>query len=439
MKSLYVFLILALAALLLSGCGQESLVPPAQVDLLPETAEVLGPEAGDEVDLEEVPKRDLGLIWSETYDDVFTTSLSRDGSVIVASGNLGPRWNSRIGFNVYDREGNLLWQYRFRDRGYRGVWTQVLGQGRYVAAASYYYDSSGHVHLFDESGTRLWSVPVEGPVTVVMPPEGDYLAIIDHVASALMVYDTAGNRLVRTEVGEDAQMDIVIGGQLILLKDHRQVALLTPQGMRIWSYPLEGTIKRNIALSHSGDLVAVATGDADSVLYVFDRSGELLWKYVLFPSGTNELAFSADDRYLAVYNVGRRGGIYVFDVESGELLWRRFFRTPSGHVSDIRDVVFFLAEEDYLLLVDHVDIFEVDGEPVEEHRLLAFDEAGRPLWWTPLGVNVEVDLSRDATTCVVSTSPAVDGAGRLACELKVFDLAEVLRGTLTPGPGSIER
>ncbi len=438
MKSLPVLLILALATLFLSGCGQESLVPPTQVAPLPATAEVLGPETGDEVDLREVPRRDLDLLWSETYDDVFSTSLSRDGLVIVASGNLGPRWNSRIGFNVYDREGNLLWQYRFRDRGYRSVWTEVLGQGRYVAAASYYYDSSGHVHLF-EGGTRLWSVPVKGPVSVAMPPEGDYLAIIDHVASALMVYDTAGNRLMRTEVGEDAQVDIVIGGQLILLKDEGQVALLTPEGTRIWGYPLEGTIKRNIALSHSGDLVAVATGDADSVLYVFDRSGELLWKYVLFPSGTNELTFSADDRYLAVYNVGRRGGVYVFDVESGDLLWRRFFRTPSGHLSDIRDVVFYLAEEDYLLLVDHVDIFEVDGEPVEEHRLLAFDEAGRALWWTPLGVNVEVDLSRDATTCVVSTSPPVDVAGRQACELKAFDLDAALRETLSPGPGSIER
>jgi hypothetical protein len=205
----------------------------------------------------------------------------------------------------------------------------------------------------------------------------------------------------------------------MLMTDADRVLLVAPAGEVVAEYPLPARLRRVVALSPSGEKVAVTTGEADSRVYVFDQAGQRLIDSLLFFGGTNGLVFSEDERWLAVYDVGERGGIYLFDLASGELVWRSLFLAIEGAEVRIRN----LSLDPALRRIVAQVVVRRPGPPsIEEHFLYVAADDGRPLGRIFLGTNLEVAMARHGRIAAVTTNNLADWSGRVHNYVRWYDL-----------------
>jgi len=281
----------------------------------------------------------IGHSWTAT--DV---SISSDG-VYIAVGRGGsstyPPTPETVGRYVYlyNREGNLLWNYT---TGWSAKWGGVRGvaissDGNYVAAGS----GDAYVYFFNREGKLLWSYRT-----------GDMLCTFgtrDNITSRICGEGTIG----AVSVSSDGSY-VAVGAY------DGNVYLFSRDGRLLWNYsrPVEDIIKEreaffgklpgaylyftglqsppfnDVLISSDGSYVVAM--DSGGYVYLLDRDGKLLWRGAeicvgIGPSSrcgglANSISISSDASYIAVE--GRDGKVYIYNRE-GDLVFINPFESIS--------------------------------------------------------------------------------------------------------------
>jgi len=361
--------------------------------------------------------------WSLNFADAVSTALAPDGSQVAVVGLLpAGRWRSFV-LQVYDRDASLLWQHKFEDAAFRSGWVRFFGDSQCLAVGAFYYSGAGVVHLFTRDGLPLWKQPVHGPTEAAMPAAGDRVALVDHGAGLLLLLTGSGGEVARFTVGADATVRFVANGTLLLARDRERVFSVDDQGRCVWQYQLGSGGVQDVAIAGDGSIIAATTGDADSTVYAFDSRGQLIWRYVLYPGGTNQLAFSPAAGLLAVYDVGRNAGLYLFHAATGELLWRVFVKPVPGLHHALRGVCFATG---WGIAAEYVTAPESSRDVREEHELVLFREDGTAEWSRKLGTNVDVCFSANAAAAVVGSAPVIGQVNMLSTTVQYLDFSPLM-------------
>lgn len=154
-----------------------------------------------------------------------------------------------------------------------------------------------------------------------------------------------------------------------------RVYLFDRSGNILWDYKTEGTVS-SVSLSSDGSYVAV--GSLDGYVYLFDPSGNLLWSYKT-DSYVGQVSISSDGSHVAA-QVGY--DVYLFD-RLGNLLWS--YKTDNGvrSVSISSDGSYIAAGSD-------------------DKKVYFFDGSGNLLWSYNAGNPVNrVSISSDGSYIAV--------------------------------------
>ncbi len=429
-----VFFCAFLLFFILMGCGQP--LAAIEEEIASGHAEQLRLDDADVstiLALKNIEPLVLDLAWERAFPQFFTASVSPGGDLVTVFSTFSEGRRKWMGLKVFDTRGDLVWEHLFKDGEYRSGWGRVLSPSNHIGAAAFHYNGMGNFYLFDSLGRLLWTRPVWGNVSAVMSVEAERLALIDHARGMLYLLDLSGQELRSYPVTTGATAQFMHGGDYLLVQDGKQVFIVTARGRQVFKSTVDPETQRHATFSHGGKYIAVSTGDGDSSVYLFDFAGQQLWSYLLYFGGTNQLAFSPDDSYLAVYDVGRRAGLYLFDVETGELAWRYFFEVPAEHKVSLRHLAF---TPDSSLVVAHV----VEGYQdqtigfTEKHALVVFTIDGKVKWKADLGKNIEYHLSANGKALVIGSNSIAGNGDFPSNTLAYYNLDPLL----TPFEGKEE-
>jgi len=228
------------------------------------------------------------VVWKLHYDNfdnfISNPQLSDDGNTIVV------KMRNRI-IAAYDGRGKLKWTYDIGEKAKESprIWDYKLSRdGGYVAIATSYWTKKGHRYelVLLRDGKVRWVKSSEA-IRVAVSPNSTYIASASPIHKKYKSSD---------------------------LKEYNTlVALYTVDGAELWSAEVEG-FPRDIGVSNNGEVVlSTHINDVNRVFFI--GAGYVLW--------TKDYCHSAQftktgDRIIAV----REGeGVNVFDRE-GELLWK---------------------------------------------------------------------------------------------------------------------
>ena len=270
---------------------------------------------------------------------------------------------------MYKRQGSyqLSWE---KSLGF-GVWKAPTSENwDYIAASTGEHDPPGPgesvtygIHLYDASGTQLWSKETQAQVWGIdISEDGRYVAAgSSNPDDKLYLYDRATDSL--------------------------------------WTYDAGGEV-REVEFSHDGKYLAacpVQGGGAGSVGLFDVVTHQLLWQYDT-KDWVREITFSPDDSYIAIGNSSDY--LYVLNTADGSVKWKRFH---GGYVPFILDI-------------------SQDGSRIvtggKSHEVRMFDENGNLLWTFPTEqVITDGKMSADGSIVVVGTVwggvYCLDGNGNL--------------------------
>jgi hypothetical protein len=383
-------------------------------------AEALQLGLGD-INLGTLPPAALTPSWQRNFADYFAASLSPDGNLVAAFTLIGNASGTTQGFNVFDQQGNLLWNHTFKDEAYKSGWAKIMGPNNQIIAGAFHYNNMGSIYCFDAFGNQLWNKPVWGPTTVVHSRDGTRFGLVDSTRGVVQLVNKDGTSVGAYTIRGQAKAEFFSRGNALLLQDADRIRIIGPDGERIWETEgLSADLCQEVELAHGGDLVAISTDDADGSLYLFDISGNKLWEYLLFFGGSQQLTFSPDDARLAAYDVGERAGIYVFDCQTGKLLWRHFFSAEENIDVDIRSAQFSVDGEILWALTVESGVAE-DGK--ERYHLLVFaGDNGQLLQAYTLGENVEVHVAGSGTAMIVGSHDIGKKLSHISNRLAYYEL-----------------
>jgi hypothetical protein len=413
-----------LLAIMMAGCAYP---PPAGAPPRAEPSALPPPADGLrllEIDWNAVPLRELAPTWEQGYAQVVSASVAEDGRSVVCAVGLPDGRPAALGYELFDHAGQLISRVTFTDRRYRASSVRLLGEGRWVAATKTEMNQEGHFSLYDPRGRRLLVLPVHGWATAAGSRDASRVSVLlqprwGSVARLHLFAADGWRELTSLRVRPDATVKFATAGRM-LVTDADRLFLVAPSGEVLAEYPVPARLRRVVNLSPSGEKVAATTGGADSRLYVFNQAGERLIDSLLFFGGTNGLAFSEDEQRLAVYDVGERGGMYLFDLASRELAWRSLFLAIEGMEIRIRNVALDPASR---RTVAQVVVSRPGPPPIEEHFLYVAEHDGHPLARIFLGTNVEVALAKSGRVAVVTTNNLADWSGRVQNYVRWYNLA----------------
>ncbi|MHB8757869.1 MAG: hypothetical protein ACYC6V_07670, partial [Bacillota bacterium] len=160
--------------------------------------------------------------------------------------------------------------------------------------------------------------------------------------------------------------------------------------------------------------------DGTDYLNLFRPDGTLKWRYTIDSGGTDKLSFSSDGRYLVLYDFGLRGGIAVFRVEDGAVMWRSYFTPPDGRRAFIRSAS--IRSDSLEVAVNYTESYRVGRQTVEEHTLIVFDRRGRPESRVRLPDNVDLRATGDGSVMVVTTNNEIKADGTVSQQLFWYDI-----------------
>lgn len=338
--SFKVFLLLLIALSL--GCiqAQESLgneqlknetqkVPPQTSPVQSAKPSLIVPAAPPRPTIE--PK----LLWKyKTGDDAYSVGVSSNADY-VAIGS----WDGYV--YLLNRSGQLFWKFKMK-----GSTEDVAISENYVAATSYLI-REGTLYLFSISGELLWSktfsshlkgVDVGAQGVLVGSGDGSiYLFYRNGTKaweyktenSAWGVWDVAFSKGSVVAGGDDASLYLLgMDGKLIWKKNlsresHIYGVAISEDGEYSAAVSEDKNVyffkngellwKRGTGFSNYGVAISkyIAAGSWDGYFYLFDRSGNLLWKYNI-GSYVNRVAFSPEGSYLAA--ASSDGYAYFFEI-----------------------------------------------------------------------------------------------------------------------------
>ncbi len=337
--SFKVFLLLFIALSL--GCiqAQESLgsgqlknetqkVPPQTSSVQSAKPSLIVPAAPLQPTIE--PK----LLWKyKTGGDAYSVGVSSNADY-VAIGS----WDGYV--YLLNRSGQLFWKYNIGSVG------DVAISEEHVAAASYLIQE-GTLYLFSIPGELLWTKTfpnhlkgVDVSSRKVVAGSGDGSVYMFHAngtraweyrteKSAWGVWDVAFSKGSVVAGGDDASLYLLgMDGKLIWKKnlsreshiygvaisEDGEYSAAVSQDKNVYFFKNGELLwKRGTGFSNYGIAISkyIAAGSWDGYFYLFDRSGNLLWKYNI-GSNVNRVAFSPEGSYLAA--ASSDGYAYFFEM-----------------------------------------------------------------------------------------------------------------------------
>jgi WD40 repeat protein len=262
------------------------------------------------------------LLWARGKMASRYALLSSDGTDLVASSyNKEESWRSTI--VKLDSEGNVLWE---RQTGLIGVdGLAVAPDGSFISVGATDEEKKGHLMLFDRDGNKLWDHQIDGRVETVAVSKSGYV-VAGPRDRYIYLYDRDGEEIFTYYAGNysDSQDTAIAPDETYFLfgSKYKYLSCYTLEGDFLW-WEEVGPLC-NIRISADGEYIAVGT--SNSMLFLFDKSGNKLWgKKVTDAFYIEEVTISAHGEYVAA-NTQR--GIFppslyleVYSKE-GKLLWR---------------------------------------------------------------------------------------------------------------------
>lgn len=287
------------------------------------------------MDIREAWKREIGY----TIRDIDT---SANGEYILVGS-----FDHKV--YLFDRKGNLLWDYLTGDT-VRDV--AISFDGKFIAAGS--YDNS--VYFFNTKGDLLWKFDTEKPVRdISISAGGEYLVVgsNDHHVYFL---DRKGELLWKHRTGNSviAVAQSMKGEYITIGSKDRHIYFFNRFGDLLWKHET-GSVVQDVEMTTRGRYVAA--GSFDKHLYFFDRNGKLLWKRKC-ESPLQKVAISPLGDQIAA---GGEGEVVLYN-QNGELQWR--------HATGEHEV-------------RGLEISTQGGSIIcgsRDNELLYFDRKGRVLW-----------------------------------------------------------
>ena len=287
-----------------------------------------------------------------------------------------------------DENGTILWHLPLARR-VAGI--AVAGDGSIVLA----YLVDGALLAWGRHGGKRWESACIGIPEVSASGErivcwsaGDE----DVGGMALEALNGKGRRLWSfDDPGGIWHMTLADGGDVLAAVTLAgQVIVVNGKGRVLWKRPLSTQVG-TVAIASGGETrIAVGTGIEGESLAVYDLAGEEIWRATV-PGGVDSIAFSRDAGFLVTGNNTVRGQrIYVFNRE-GDLGWRFQLDRPAREPLRMQ-----ISEEGHRV----VAVLEEEGQPT----LLVWDAHGDLTARMRVGANiVDYALARDGGSLAALT------------------------------------
>ncbi len=358
-------------------------------------------------------------------------SLSCTGR-ITASVERG--WDGRYRVRASDVSGETIWTYTSAERYFVSANVKVLAEDSLrVGLALYGTNGTGSLRILGEDGSVTYERSLSGTTSFLLSPAGETLALVDRLSAEMVTVDLElGQALGRVQTDAGALFRFIPGTDLILLESREAVEILDRAATPVWQQDLETSLRGGVGVVDEGRRIVLTTVDPDSGLYMFDRSAGLVWHQLLFAGGYNDLHVDADSATLLVYNVGRAGGIFLYDMDTGDPVWRYFLRLGGDGEDYLR--INDVAIDGRGRVTAHLVVSEnLDSGVEESHYLLLVSPSGEVKGKVFLGVNVQVQMAQDAGAVAVASGDHLASTGaRVLDTLTYYDLS--IFPTTSSGP-----
>ena len=346
---------------------------------------LLAREIGGRPSVSLVDRSTMSDVWNYSLDVIHYATVAGNRALIA-----GATSNPTGGFQelllVRDVNGTVLLNLQLGLARFEyASLPAISGNGRYVAIGSWGQPQSKYwLYFRDLDSSAYWNV--------TLPSGVQYLAVSSDqstVAAAgpqtLFLFDRSGKQLWSTtlpdffayltanpflRVSEDGHYVAVAGGGI--KESGGYVLLFDRTGKKLWSYSTASAVSAFSMDSHAS---AIVVGDSSGLLYVLNRSGNLLLKRNLF-SRVQSIAVSETTGTIVSVT---ETFMYVMD-SPGNILWKHFELPFAGSDVDL----------------------STDGRRIVAGNMLFLDQNGSRLSTVSLnGQPVASKLSADGIQLVV--------------------------------------
>lgn len=407
--------ILLLVLVALAGCAEPGPTVTGDDAIIDATS--IEPRQGNRGDgrpdpraavLEEVEEVTVDSAWTESMARNFRFSLAPDGSTLATVERSG---DGSYVVRARNAAGDIVWTYTTPERHYVSSNVRMYGSGAPVGLALYRTDGTGSLRILDDEGGVIYERSLAGPSGFALSDRGETLALLDRLSGEMRIVGLQPPaELGWTRAGDETLFRFVPGTDLILLLGREDVQIVGPDATSLWEQQIDSDLRGGVCITEGGQRIALTTRDPDGAVYALDRSEGIMWRQLLFPGGRNDLHFSADGSRLLIYNVGVEGGVFLYDMDSGDLLWRCFVRLDGDEDGHLR--IDDAGIDDEGRVTAHLVVCRnLDSGAEESHYLLFLSPSGEVTGRIFLGVNVQVRLARDGKAAAVASGEPDEGTG----------------------------
>ena len=384
------------------------------------------------LELQELEMLALDPSWSLSFLRNLRFSLSGTGLTTVS---VERGWDGRYVVRASDVSGDIIWTYTSFERHFVSADVRVLAEDPLrVGLALYGTNGTGSFRILGDDGSVSYERSLPGTTSFLLSPGGETLALVDRLGAEMVTVDLElGQVLGRVQTDAEALFRFIPGTDLILLKNREGVEILDRAATSLWQHDLQMDLRGGVGALDGGRRIVLTTVDPDSSLYMFDRSeGLLLWHQLLFAGGYNDLHVDADRARLLVYNIGVAGGIFLYDMDTGDPVWGYFVRLEGDGEGHLR--INSVGMDGWGRVTAHLVVQEnLDSGVEESHYLLIVSPSGEVKGRVCLGVNVQVQIARDGGAVVVASGERDASTGaRVLDTLTYYDLS--IFSTTSSGP-----
>ena len=230
----------------------------------------------------------------------------------------------------------LLWKYPI---DYRFLSVSITADGRYIVVGG----DDNNVYLLKNEGDRgkfLWGYGTDGSrvESVAIAPDGNYIAAgtMDKEGHDVYLLNLEGRLLWEYNTGHRfaliGSVAISSDGNYIAARDNHGfdndfrlsnknvVYLFNKEGEVLWKYEIcrssDISLFGSVSITHDGNYIAA--GGTDGNVYLLNREGTLMWTYRTDTGGCGCVAITPEGNYIAA---GGEMTVYLLNKE-GEVLWK---------------------------------------------------------------------------------------------------------------------
>ncbi|MEW6308086.1 MAG: PQQ-binding-like beta-propeller repeat protein [Bacillota bacterium] len=348
--------------------------------------------------VQSLPATPLEAAWVRDYDKVIVGQVAPSGGFVLVrlASPFGMR--ERLAVQLVSRTNELLWERPYPDRRLRDGLADIVGGERYIASSVYFADDRGTYYLYTLKGESVQTRVVSGPTVAAVSPDGQHAALHNTKYGQLQIIQLPDRLGPLLRVSTQASVRFLDDETLLIMESNRAYTL-DLEGRELSSYSFPGLLSVQVAAAQSGSRLAVTTSAPDAALSVLTRTGAQVWRTSLAAGGTSVPVVSGDR--VLVYDVGPNAGVELYDLTSGQVLWRRRLGVGLEGRVCVRKAV--LASTGHVF-IDFVTTVKGSSSYRERRTLIVLDADGSFLLKAELGENVNVSFAADGKSLVVSTN-----------------------------------